>query len=219
MKVGTDGILLGAWTSFDHNPSSILDIGAGTGLIALQMAQRTTADTVDAIELNEDAFEQCVENFEASQWSDRLFCYHVSFQEFYVEMDEPYDLIVSNPPFYSETVKSGDVARDNARQNQSLPFGELLVGVEKLLSEKGQFAVIIPFDIKDDFLELAERSNLFANRITLVRGNFETPIKRALLQFSRKDMAIEENEIVIEKEKHVYTETYRDLTKAFYLNM
>ncbi len=219
MKVGTDGILLGAWSSFDHNPSSILDIGAGTGLIALQMAQRTTANTVDAIELNEDAFEQCVENFEASQWSDRLFCYHASFQEFYVEMDEPYDLIVSNPPFYSETVKSGDVARDNARQNQSLPFGELLVGVEKLLSEKGQFAVIIPFDIKDDFLELAERSNLFANRITLVRGNFEAPIKRTLLQFSRKDMAIEENEIVIEKEKHVYTETYRDLTKAFYLNM
>ena len=122
MKVGTDGVLLGAWTSLEHQPDSILDIGAGTGLIALQMAQRSPAELIDAIELDEAAYEQCVANFEASAWSDRLFCYHAGLDEFVDEIDDQYDLIVSNPPFYSENVSSGDASRDQARQNNSLPF-------------------------------------------------------------------------------------------------
>ena len=96
MKVGTDGVLLGAWASLDKQPESILDIGAGTGLIALQLAQRSSAETIDAIELDNDAYEQCVANFEASPWGDRLFCYHAGFDEFVDEMDDSYDLIVSN---------------------------------------------------------------------------------------------------------------------------
>ena len=126
MKVGTDGVLLGAWISLQHQPESILDIGAGTGLIALQLAQRSTAGLIDAIELDEDAYEQCVANFEASPWGDRLFCYHAGFDEFVDEMDEQYDLIVSNPPFYAEEVSSGNTSRDQARQNSSLPFDELI---------------------------------------------------------------------------------------------
>jgi len=108
MKIGTDGVLLGAWASIDHSPGSILDIGAGTGIISLMLAQRSEAFQIDAIEIEENAYEQTVDNFEASDWGDRLFCYHAGFDEFVEEMqdEEQYDLIISNPPFYSEDYKS-----------------------------------------------------------------------------------------------------------------
>ena len=106
MKVGTDGVLLGAWTSVESNPFSILDIGAGTGLIALQLAQRSHAEVIDALEIDDNAYEQAVENFENSPWSDRLFCYHAGLDEFVDEIEDKYDLIVSNPPFYTENYKN-----------------------------------------------------------------------------------------------------------------
>lgn len=104
MKISTDGILLGAWTPIYHNPVNILDIGAGTGLISLMLAQRSNAEAIDAIEIDDDAYEECVENFERSPWSDRLFCYHASFLEFVAEIDDQFDLIVSNPPFFANAV-------------------------------------------------------------------------------------------------------------------
>lgn len=219
MKVGTDGVLLGAWASLEHGPSSILDVGTGTGVIALQMAQRSNAELIDAVELDENAFEQCVENFEASPWSDRLFCYHASFQEFIAEMDERYDLIVSNPPFYKEGVPSGNVERDQARQSRSLPFDVLVEGVSKLLSGSGQFAVVMPYAIQEDFCSIAANYELFPNKITHVRGNFDAPVKRSLLQFSKEIIDIESDELVIEKERHVYTDSYIKLTKDFYIKM
>ena len=100
MKIGTDGVLLGAWVSLKNNPFSILDIGAGTGIIALQLAQRSHAEMIDALEIDENAYEQCVDNFENSQWGDRLFCYHASLEEFVEEIEDKYDLIISNPPFF-----------------------------------------------------------------------------------------------------------------------
>ncbi|WP_350290206.1 methyltransferase [uncultured Croceitalea sp.] len=219
MKVGTDGVLLGAWVSIKDTPNSILDIGAGTGLIALQMAQRSYAETVDAIELDDEAYEQCVENFEASQWSDRLFCYHASLQEFTEELAENYDLIVSNPPFYIENVTSGDKSRDKARQNLSLPFKELLDGVKKLLSNEGDFAVIIPFKEEKNFLKQAITFGLYVNRITHVKGNPDSEIKRSLLQFSFYETTIQKDELVIEIERHQYTKAYQELTAPFYLKM
>ncbi len=219
MKVGTDGVLLGAWTSTENLPNTILDIGAGTGLIALQLAQRTMAETIDAIELDEDAYEQCVENFEASDWGDRLFCYHASLQEFVEELDEKYDLIVSNPPFYTEEVPSGYNARDKARQNLSLPFNQLLDGVKKLLANKGSFATILPFKEEKGFIEQAKSLGLYLNRITHVKGNPDSKIKRSLLQFSFDDITVQKNELIIEKSRHEYTEAYQKLTKAFYLKM
>lgn len=219
MKIGTDGVLLGAWTSLEHQPNSILDIGAGTGLIALQLAQRSMAEIIDTIELDDDAYEQCVANFEASPWADRLFCYHAGFDEFVDEMDETYDLIVSNPPFYSEEVTSGNTSRDKARQASSLPFEELLAGAAKLLSKNGIFSVIIPFKEEAGFINLAKKENLYPQRITQVRGNPGAEIKRSLLDFGFLEVKPDENELVIEKGRHQYTKEYIELTRAFYLKM
>ncbi|WP_422858813.1 tRNA1(Val) (adenine(37)-N6)-methyltransferase [Flagellimonas sp. S174] len=219
MKVGTDGVLLGAWTSLEDPPNSILDIGAGTGVVALQMAQRSAAELVDAIELDENAYEQCVENFEQSPWSDRLFCYHAGLDEFVDEMDEKYDLIISNPPFYEEQVSSGDVSRDAARQNQSLPFEELLEAVSQLLENNGSFSVIVPFKAEASFIDLAFSFGLFPHRITRVRGNTSSEIKRSMIQLGFAQVTPKETELVIEKSRHQYTQDYVELTKDFYLKM
>ncbi|KQC30212.1 tRNA1(Val) (adenine(37)-N6)-methyltransferase [Flagellimonas eckloniae] len=219
MQIGTDGVLLGAWTSLVSEPDSILDIGSGTGIIALQLAQRSNAEVIDAIELDENAYEQCVENFEATPWADRLFCYHAGLDEFTDEIEDTYDLIVSNPPFYAEKVTSGDSSRDKARQTSSLPFHELLEGVSKLLSETGIFSVILPFKEESNFVALAQKQGLFPNRITRVKGNPSTEVKRSLLEFSFSSEHVKTNELIIELERHQYTDEYINLTKAFYLKM
>jgi len=219
MKIGTDAVLLGAWTSLENQPDAILDIGAGTGVIALMLAQRSTSETIDAIELNEDAYEQSVENFEASPWADRLFCYHAGLAEFTDEIEEKYDLIVSNPPFYAENVSSGNTSRDAARQSQSLPFEVLLEGASRLLDTDGIFATIIPYKEERIFISLASQVNLFPIRITRVKGNPSTEIKRSLLELGFKQMDIEHDELTIEKGRHDYTLEYIDLTKDFYIKM
>ena len=223
MKIGTDGVLLGAWTSLEHQPETILDIGAGTGIISLMLAQRTGdisifAD-IEAIELDEDAYEQCVENFENSPWGDRIFCYHAGFDEFVDEMEEPYDLIVSNPPFYSENVTSGDTSRDIARQNNSLPFEELLEGVAKLLSANGSFYCIIPHKEETTFLEMAKELNLFPKKMTRVKGREGSEFKRTLLELTKAENDCKISELTIEIERHQYTKEYIELTKDFYLKM
>ena len=219
MKIGTDGVLLGAWTPIGHRPLYILDIGAGTGVVALMLAQRCQAETIDAIEINEDAYEQCVGNFEESVWADRLFCYHASLDEFVSEMDNKYDLIVSNPPFYPEIVPSGNESRDMARQNRSLPFENLLKGVVKLLEENGTFTTIIPFKEEKKFLELAAAIKLYPKRLMRIKGNPTSEIKRSLLEFHFKKTSIEIGYMTIELERHKYTKEYIDLTKDFYLKM
>lgn len=219
MKIGTDGVLLGAWVNLDSNPFSILDIGAGTGLIALMLAQRANAEIIDAIELNEEAYEQTVENFECSDWGDRLFCYHSSFQEFANEMEKPYDLIISNPPFYTATFKELEKKRAMARHTVSLTYKELLKYTSKLLSLNGSCAFIIPYSEEEKFKEIAKRHKLFPNRITRVRGTKNSLVKRSLLQFSFTEQAIVLDELVIELERHVYTSEYKGLVKDFYLKM
>lgn len=219
MKVGTDGVLLGVWSPLENKPESILDIGAGTGLIALILAQRSNSEIIDAIEIDEKAYEQCVDNFEASDWGDRLFCYHAGLDEFTEEIEDSYDLIVSNPPFYSEKVSSGDVSRDVARQNKSLPFNELVDAVSQLLSPNGLFTTIIPFKEEKQFVNLAKKSGLYCNTVTRVKGNLNSEIKRSLLGFSFTNQTLIENELIIELERHTYSEDYIELTKDFYLKM
>jgi tRNA1Val (adenine37-N6)-methyltransferase len=218
MKIGTDGVLLGAWTDI-NNAESILDIGAGTGVIALMLAQRSNADVIDAIEIDSNAYEQCVENFESSLWGDRLYCYHAGLDEFIEEIEDLYDVIVCNPPFYTESVTSGDLQRDQARQNEFLPFNELLEGVSVLISENGIFCTIIPFKEKDDFIRIAATFDLFPSRCLHVKGNSAAEIKRVLLEFSKQKKAFEVQDLTIEKERHVYTMDYINLTKNFYLKM
>ncbi len=219
MKVGTDGVLLGAWVALDSRPSSVLDIGAGTGLIALMLAQRCNAEMIDAVELDDVAYKQTVENFENSDWGDRLFCYHASVQDFADEPSELYDLIVSNPPFYTATYKELDKKRAMARHIESLSYEALLLCTAKLLSKKGNCAFIIPFSEEEYFISIAKQHNLFPNRITRVKGTHKSPIKRSLLQFSFKEHAIEPDNLVIEIERHVYTPEYMALVKDFYLKI
>lgn len=221
MKVGTDGVLLGAWTPLTNNLLTILDIGAGTGLIGLMLAQRSIADQIDAIEIDEKAYEQCVENFENSPWNDRLFCYHASLDEFTEEMQNEmsYDLIVSNPPFYTEDYKTKDKKRDLARFQDALPFEELIESVSVLLSENGIFSVIIPFKEESKFTTIAEANQLYPFKLTRVKGTPTSEIKRSLMIFSRTRQEISEDELIIEIARHDYTPEYKELTKAFYLKM
>lgn len=220
MKIGTDGVLLGAWTPLENNPYEILDIGSGTGLVALMLAQRSNSRQIDAVEIDDDAFEECTENFENSPWNDRLFCFHASFQEFVTEMKgETYSLIVSNPPFYTDDFKTGNSSRNQARFENALPFNDLLNGVNQLLSGDGVFSTIIPFNEEENFTALAAQYGLFPFKKTHVKGNPDAKIKRSLIAFNKHNSTCEQNLLIIEKERHNYTDAYKNLTKAFYLKM
>jgi tRNA1Val (adenine37-N6)-methyltransferase len=219
MKVGTDGVLLGAWALINNNPATILDIGAGTGLIALMLAQRSNAGQIDAIEIDENAYEQATNNFENSPWSDRLFCFHAGLDEFVEEPEDEYDVIVSNPPFYKDDYKSENKSRDLARFQDALPFEELIEATAFLLSEKGFFSVIIPYKEEENFIQMALHCELYVKKITHVKGTPTSEIKRSLIAFSRnKTTETIVDELVIETTRHQYTTEYIALTKDFYLN-
>ncbi|MBW1297483.1 tRNA1(Val) (adenine(37)-N6)-methyltransferase [Aquimarina litoralis] len=219
MKIGTDGVLLGSWIPIEENVNSILDIGAGTGVIALMMAQRSNIQTIDAIEIDDLAYEQAVDNFEASDWGDRLFCYHASFQEFFQEIDDEYDLLVSNPPFYKEDYKSSNSSRDLARFEDALPFEHLFIGVSHLLSEQGKFGVILPFKEEEETIRIASKVGLNPQKITRVKGNPASEIKRSMMLFGFQKMEVQTSELIIENGRHQYTDDYIELTKDFYLKM
>lgn len=220
MKIGTDGVLLGAWAPIEHIPNQILDIGTGTGIIALMLAQRSNATQIDALEIEENAYEQATDNFENSPWNDRLFCFHAGLDEFMDEPEDEYDLIVSNPPFYSEDYKTNNEQRDLARFQDALPFEDLIEAADLLLSENGVLAVIIPFKEEERFLALANEFELYPIQITHVKGTPTTEIKRSLLALSRNNIETPTiNELVIEIGRHEYTPEYIALTKEFYLKM
>lgn len=219
MKIGTDGVLLGAWTSIRHNPFNVLDIGSGTGILSLMIAQRSKAEQIEAIEIDDDAYEQCSENFENSPWNDRLFCYHASLIEFVEEVEDTFDLIICNPPFYSEDYKSENKSRDLARFNDAMPFKHIIYAVEHLLAEDGLFSIIIPKKEENGFIKLASTVGLNTQRILHVKGNPDSDIKRSLIEFSYHETTVNISELIIETSRHNYTQDYIDLTKDFYLKM
>jgi tRNA1Val (adenine37-N6)-methyltransferase len=220
MKIGTDGVLLGAWTPIENQPNAIVDIGTGTGIIALMLAQRSDAQQIDALEIDENAYEQAVDNFENSPWRDRLFCFHAGLDEFLEEPEEEYDLIISNPPFYTDDFRSENEQRDLARFQEAMPFEDLVEAAALLLSETGIFSVIIPFKEEEKFIALANEYDLFPIKITRVKGTPTSEIKRSLLAFRKYELPVLlADELVIETSRHQYTAEYIALTQDFYLKM
>lgn len=216
MKVGTDGVLLGSWANI-NNVNSILDIGTGTGLIALMLAQRNEKADITAIDIEKTAFEQTIQNFENSKWKNRLNAIHSDLNNFY--SIEKFDLIVSNPPFYNNTFKAENQERNTARQTEHLNFETLLSKTASLLSKNGNACFIIPFSEEENFVLLAKKQQLFLNKKLHIKGNINTEIKRSLLSFSFQETDIKSDILAIEIARHIYTKEYINLVKDFYLKM
>ncbi|MEG1616956.1 MAG: methyltransferase [Bacteroidales bacterium] len=220
MKVGTDGVLLGAWCDVS-NASRILDIGTGTGLISLMIAQRNATAQIDAVEIDEDAFKQASFNFAASPWSCRLHPIKCSFTDFEFRKEQKYDLIVSNPPYFEDSLKADCKKRTMARHTDSLSFDSLIQGASALLAENGILSLVYPVDADVRINALASGNGLVCVRKTWVKGNPASPVKRVLAEFvhSSQETALKEEELVVEVDRHVYTSEYTRLTRDFYLKM
>ncbi len=214
MKVGTDGVLLGAWSKTTE--CNTLDIGTGTGLIALMLAQRTQTALIDAIEIDEAASKEAQKNFIKSNWKDRLTSINSSLQDFHPS--KRYDLIISNPPFFIDATKAPQTNRNTARHTDSLSFTELIKAVKRLLTDDGIFSLILPVNEAEQFIKIAFEAQFYLNRKCLVKPNPTKAAKRVLMEFSFNKSTLLEEELTIETEKrHIYTEEYITLTKDFYL--
>lgn len=219
MKVGTDGVLLGSWSSV-QDVSRILDIGAGTGVVALMMAQRTVDAMVDALEIELAAYRQCADNFLHSPWSGRLNVLHTSVQDFARQPCEGYDLIVTNPPFFTGGTFSENQTRNEVRHTVKLPHGDLLIAVQRLLKPTGRFCVVLPHLEGLRFKELASEYHLYCVRMTQVRSKPGKPIERLLMEFACNPADLRLDELTIQSEQpNQWTEGYTELTKPFYLFM
>ncbi len=221
MKVGTDGILLGAWADVTGS-ASILDIGAGSGLIALMLAQRNLTANVSAVEIEEQAFLEAKGNAQNSKWSSRLSIHHTSIQDFAKASYDKFDSIVSNPPFFSGGTFSDSQERNNVRHTIKLPHGELLMTVRSLLNPTGKFSLILPYLEGLRFCELAETYNLYCTRKQEVLPKEGRPIERLLMEFRKQkpENCLLEEQLVVQKGGvNEWTDDFIQLTKAFYLKM
>ena len=231
MKVGTDGVLLGAWAPanpFTPNPlTRILDIGTGSGLIALMLAQRFPEASIDAIDIDEAAVEQARENFAVSPWTDRLHAYQAKVQEWQMvngtcPNGKWYDLIVSNPPYFRNSLKNPDKGRQTARHTDTLSYAELLRHSARLLTEKGLLALVLPAEAEQEVRGLAAAELLSLTRVTRVYSKESKPARRVLLGFEKSisrdiGISITEDALVLENEIGGRSAAYQELTKDFYL--
>jgi len=213
MKVGVDGVLLGAWANC-RNAQFALDVGTGSGLIALMLAQRSEA-LIHAIDIDENACKQAEINFNNSPFRNRLNIEHVDFQNFSSSIR--YDLIVSNPPYFVHSLKSPDTNRNLARHNEFLPLEVLIKKSASLLSPQGKAAFILPFDRWKAVNSLAIENQLFLCRKTDVSSLQNYPPKRILLEYSHIKQDVKEDNFYIGKTKQTYSNEYRALTEDFYL--
>ena len=220
MKVGTDCILLGAWTKVDASKNSrALDIGAGSGILSIMLAQRSANIFVDGVEIDKQAFLQALENINLCPWADRICLCNNSFQEFARKNKEKYELIISNPPYFIQLLSSPDEQRNMARHSDFLSQEDLLDGVLKVLKPDGIFSVVFPVTEGLSFIQKAERQGLYCNRKTSVKANPQKEAKRLLLQFSMIKTTVEEAVLCIDTGvRHQYSPEYIELTKDFYLN-
>lgn len=215
MKVGTDGVLLGAWANVS-DARSALDIGTGTGLIALMLAQRNRNLVIDAIDIDTGAIDQAKDNVSQSPFSAQIVCHLKSIQSFAAECSRKYDLIVSNPPYFEQSLKSPDRKRALARHTDSLSVEDLIEAGSTLLTDKGRLSVIYPYSYKE---KLMSQDKLFVNRITNVYPTPTSAPKRILIEYSRRKLPVQEDDLVIEKGRHAYTDEFASLVKEFYLKM
>ena len=214
-KVGTDGVILGAYADI-ADAKRILDIGTGTGLIALMLAQRCNAEIV-AIEPDPESFLEASENFRKSHWSGRISVVNCLLQEYSYD-DRDFDLIVTNPPYFIDSLKNPDLAKANARHNASLNHADILSGVRRLLREDGKLYIILPYPEGSVFIAEAREYGFYCNRILKVRPLPTANIIRLVLGFSHTRTIVSEKFLTIEKgRRHEFTEEYINLTREFYL--
>ena len=218
MKVGTDAVLLGAWVHVG-NAQTILDIGTGSGTIALMIAQRSvdTAASIDAVEIEEMDALQAEENFITSPWRSRIHLHHVAIQQF--RSYKYYDVIISNPPYFNNSQRPPDSKRHQARHTVTLPYDELIDATLRLLSTDGSFNVILPFTEGLHFIELARQCGLFCSRQFGFRTKVQKPIERWLLEFRKTETSIETGEIVLYQDNETWSDEYVKLTSDFYLKL
>jgi tRNA1Val (adenine37-N6)-methyltransferase len=215
-KVGTDGVLLGAWVDIYAGDKSILDIGTGSGLIALMLAQRTDLLTrIDGVEIEKQDVEQARINVDLSPWGEKIKIYNVAAQDFFSETK--YDLIVSNPPYFMNSWLPPEKKRSQARHAHQLSYQDLLINSTRLLTSNGRLAVILPFIEGLHFVELANDYKLFVIRQSTFRSRIHKPVERLLLELSPKQNAKVESEIVLYSEGENWSEAYRTITRDFYL--
>ncbi len=218
MKVGTDGVLLGAWCNVS-SARRVLDVGTGTGLIALMVAQRSPQSLVDAVEIDEEAARQASENVALSEWEDRITVFHEDFTRFCPEEGAFYDLIVSNPPFFENSLLPPAPSRQIARHAGAFDLESLFAEASRLLASNGVLSIIYPASGLSQMKNVAQGCSLSLSRLTYVRGRLGGKVKRVLTEWRRFSNKIEEDEICIETSRHIYTEEYISLTRQFYLRM
>lgn len=218
MKVGTDGVLLGAWVDVE-GCKNILDVGTGTGLIALMMAQRSTV-RIDAIDIDKDACQQATENIMASPFTSFIHVHHQSFDDYIKTTEGIYDLIVSNPPFFVDSLKCPDNQRNTARHTDSLSLEKLIEGCLCLLTSEGRIALILPSDREEELIRIAAEKQLSILRKTDIIPTPNTLPKRLLVELSPCQLYTFSSTILtIETSRHHYTPEYKALTQEYYLNM
>lgn len=213
MKVGTDSVLLGTWADVSH-AKNILDVGAGTALISLMMAQRSDA-SIYAVEIDENAVCQAKENIKRSPWQERIHVVHSDYSLFDPEIK--FDLIVSNPPYFSDSLQSPDNQRNTARHTKELTYEELIKKTASLLHTNGIFSLVLPIDILEKIKIISAEYQLFPIRQTNVYTKPGIPAKRVLISFGFNQTRCITDNLTIELSRHVYTEEFKALTKDFYL--
>lgn len=214
MKVNTDGVLLGAWAEVS-GAKTILDIGTGTGVIALMMAQRNTEALIHAIDIDKEACHQAEENFELSKWNGRLMVFHSSLQQF--SSEKKYDAIVSNPPYFVDDYKTGNHQKNIAKHSVALSYEELLSGINRLLAESGKAFLVIPAFHYSTIQSIAGGEQLFISNATEVIAVEDKKPYLTLLQLEREQKKLSEGRVLIQSREGVFTQDYITLTKEFYL--
>lgn len=215
-KVGTDGVLLGAWADVLH-ANRILDIGTGSGVIALMMAQRSSPHTtIDAIDISEEDCKQARENMADSPWPNKIKVENIPLQKF---ESEPYDLIVSNPPFFIDSAKPPVEERTRARHTESLPPEELLIHARRLLLPEGKLCIILPVTEGVSIIALAQRSGWHCTRLCEFRARDSKPVERLLFELQLQKEEIKKESLILYERGEEWTHAYKNLTRDFYLNI